>query len=83
MEITKDVLAVRIAGMTRQLGISLEQTAKLQGAIGICNELRQYLEAVEVQKLPEPDPPEPPEADPSAPAAAPAADERPPALNEE
>lgn len=73
MEISKEVLQLRLAGMTPQLGQLLEQAAMVRGAISLCNELMAYLETGEAE------PPNPPEPDPSAAPAAPAADESQPA----
>jgi len=50
MEITKEVLEDRIAGMMQQLGPLLEQTSQLQGAISVCKMLIEYLESAEPEE---------------------------------
>lgn len=64
MEITKEVLQLRIAGMMEQLGQLLENTAKVQGAINLGNNLLEYLEAAEAVKPPESEPPESDDGEP-------------------
>ena len=45
MEITKEILQERIAGMTQQMGILLEQVSQVRGAIRVCEELIEHLAA--------------------------------------
>lgn len=71
MEITKEVLQFRVAGMTQQLGKLLENTANLQGALNLCNNLLEYLEAPELKEPPEPGPDETPETPDSDDGASP------------
>ena len=62
MQITKEVLQLRLAGMEPQLGRLLEEAAMVRGAINLCNELMAYLQTAEAVKPPDPpEPPEPPE----------------------
>jgi len=50
VEITKEVLQHRVAGMTEQLGVLLEQASQVRGAINVCNELIKHLERPEPDK---------------------------------
>ena len=50
MEITKEVLQNRIAGLTQELGNLLEQVSQLRGAIGTCEMFIEYLEAPEPEE---------------------------------
>lgn len=76
VEITKELLELRRAAMTQQLGRLLEETAMVRGALNMCNALMAHLETVEAQLLKPEGSPETPEGDGSEPAPVAAETER-------